>query len=232
MITPYDIQEKEFSRAVRGYKEDEVDAFLDKIIVEMERLIKENESLKATISDLENNIAERAKSDSTVADTLKSAQDLMKEISFSAEKRARLMIKDAELEASNIRKEARQKASEIEDENAMLKRNFDAFKNRYRNLLESELERFDTLTEEIYPDLTINDLEDLEVPEPEPAPEPKQEVSRSTMVSRPMPSRQQAKKPEAAAPVKKAAAPKDTIAGGPAAKKPDMDQTMIFRNKD
>ena len=208
MITPYDIQEKEFSRAVRGYKEDEVDAFLDKIIVDMEHLIKENESLKATISDLEGQLSEKNKSDGSVADTLKSAQDLMKEISFSAEKRARLMIKDAELDASNIRKEARQRAVEIEEENTILKRNFDAFKNRYRNLLESELERFDTLTSEIYPDLTINDLEDLEPPvsEPKPEPEPEKEKAESgTMVNQP------------------AARP---------ARKTDMDQTMVFGKKD
>ena len=31
MIRPIDIQEKEFSRAVRGYKEDEVNAFLELI---------------------------------------------------------------------------------------------------------------------------------------------------------------------------------------------------------
>ncbi|MBR2511770.1 MAG: DivIVA domain-containing protein [Firmicutes bacterium] len=206
MITPYDIQEKEFSRAVRGYKEDEVDAFLDKIIIEMEHLIKENESLKATVSDLEGQLTEKSSSDSSVADTLKQAQDLMKEISFSAEKRARLMIKDAELDASNIRKEARQKASEIEEENATLRRNFDAFKNRYRNLLESELERFDTLTSEIYPDLTINDLEDLEPQIPEAEPKIREKAKGAdTMVNRP-----------AAKPARKA----------------DMDQTMVFGKKD
>ncbi|MBQ2678117.1 MAG: DivIVA domain-containing protein [Firmicutes bacterium] len=206
MITPYDIQEKEFSRAVRGYKEDEVDAFLDKIIIEMEHLIKENESLKATVSDLEGQLTEKSSSDSSVADTLKQAQDLMKEISFSAEKRARLMIKDAELDASNIRKEARQKASEIEEENATLRRNFDAFKNRYRNLLESELERFDTLTSEIYPDLTINDLEDLEPQIPEAEPKIREKAKGAdTMVKRP-----------AAKPARKA----------------DMDQTMVFGKKD
>ena len=42
MITPIDIQEKVFTKAVRGYKEEEVDAFLDLIIVDMEKLIKEN----------------------------------------------------------------------------------------------------------------------------------------------------------------------------------------------
>ena len=206
MITPYDIQEKEFSRAVRGYKEDEVDAFLDKIIIEMEHLIKENESLKATVSDLESQLSEKGKADSSVADTLKQAQDLMKEISFSAEKRARLMVKDAELDASNIRKEARQRASEIEEENNILRRNFDAFKNRYKNLLESELERFDSLTSEIYPDLTINDLEDLETQIPEAGPEIREKANETdTMVSRP---------------------------AAKSARKADMDQTMVFGKKD
>ena len=202
MITPYDIQEKEFSRGVRGYKEDEVDAFLDKIIVEMERLINENESLKGTINDMEKRFVESSDANGSVADTLKSAQNLMKDISASAEKRAGLIIKDAELEASNIRKEARQRASEIEEENTMLKRNFDAFKNRYRNLLESELERFDTLTSEIYPDLTINDLEDLATVVPEPQ---KSRKESDTVVKQPV-----------AKPVRK----------------PDMDQTMVFAKKD
>ena len=31
MIRPIDIQEKEFSRAVRGYREEEVKAFLDEL---------------------------------------------------------------------------------------------------------------------------------------------------------------------------------------------------------
>ncbi|MBR6443849.1 MAG: DivIVA domain-containing protein [Firmicutes bacterium] len=203
MITPYDIQEKEFSRGVRGYKEDEVDAFLDKIIVDMEHLIKENEALKATISDLEKQLSEKGDTNSSVADTLKSAQNLMKEISFSAEKRARLMIKDAELEASNIKKEARQKVAQLEEENSTLKRNFDAFRNRYRNLLEAELERFDSLTNEIYPDLTINDLEDLETAVPEP--EPQENKTSDTMVKQP-----------AARPARRA----------------DMDQTMVFGKKD
>ena len=39
MITPLDIQNKEFSKAVRGYKEDDVDSFLDLITFDLERLI-------------------------------------------------------------------------------------------------------------------------------------------------------------------------------------------------
>ena len=44
MITPADIEYKEFTKAVRGYKEEEVDEFLDLIIVDMENLIRENKN--------------------------------------------------------------------------------------------------------------------------------------------------------------------------------------------
>ena len=41
MIRPIDIQEKEFSRAVRGYREEEVNEFLDAITLDMDRLLNE-----------------------------------------------------------------------------------------------------------------------------------------------------------------------------------------------
>ena len=41
MIRPIDIQEKEFTRAVRGYKEEEVNEFLDEITVDLDSLLNE-----------------------------------------------------------------------------------------------------------------------------------------------------------------------------------------------
>ena len=38
MITPKDIQSKQFARGVRGYREDEVDTFLDLMTLEFEKL--------------------------------------------------------------------------------------------------------------------------------------------------------------------------------------------------
>ncbi|MBR3034046.1 MAG: DivIVA domain-containing protein, partial [Firmicutes bacterium] len=38
MITPLDIQNKEFSRAVRGYNQEEVDLFLDEIMADYDKL--------------------------------------------------------------------------------------------------------------------------------------------------------------------------------------------------
>jgi len=41
-ITPMDIEQQEFSRSFRGYNEEEVDDFLDKIVKDYEELINEN----------------------------------------------------------------------------------------------------------------------------------------------------------------------------------------------
>ena len=46
MITPHDIQNKVFARGVRGYKEEEVDGFLDLLTADYERVIDENDNLK------------------------------------------------------------------------------------------------------------------------------------------------------------------------------------------
>jgi len=49
MITPLDIQNKEFSKGVRGYREEEVDSFLDLLTIDLEKLIGENATLKEEV---------------------------------------------------------------------------------------------------------------------------------------------------------------------------------------
>lgn len=53
-LTPADIRNKQFSttRLRPGYDEEEVDAFLDEVEVELDRLIQENEELRAKLAEL------------------------------------------------------------------------------------------------------------------------------------------------------------------------------------
>ena len=87
MITPLDIQNKEFSKVVRGYKEEEVDEFLDLITVDLEKVIAENVSLKEQVSSLQKDLTKYRASETAVLDTLEAAKALMGDISASAEKR-------------------------------------------------------------------------------------------------------------------------------------------------
>ena len=159
MIRPIDIQEKEFSRAVRGYKEDEVNAFLDEITLDLERLLNELRETKEENSRLVEELERHRGSEGTVVETLEAAKSLMADISASAQKRADILLKNAELDAELMKKEARETAEEIARESETIRTRFISFRTKYKQLLESELQRFDSLSMEIFPELGSDDFD-------------------------------------------------------------------------
>lgn len=150
MITPVDIEQKEFTRGVRGYKEEEVDTFLNLIILEMENLIRTNRELSDENSKLKEELATSRNTESEVLETLETAKRLMSEISASAEKRAEVLLKNAELDADLIRREARETSERFMDESKNIRTRVSALREKYKNLLEAELERFDMLSADIF----------------------------------------------------------------------------------
>lgn len=161
MIRPRDIQEKEFSRVVRGYKEEEVNQFLDELTVDMDRLLNELRETKEENSRLVSELERYRHSESTVVETLEAAKALMSDISSSAEKRAGILLKNAELDAQLMRKEAKDEADRIAEESRAMKNRFIDFRTKYKQLLQSELQRFESLSGEIFPELGIDDFDDL-----------------------------------------------------------------------
>lgn len=161
MIRPIDIQEKQFSRAVRGYKEEEVNVFLDEITLDLERLINELRQTKEENSRLVEELERHRGSEGTVLETLEAAKTLMADISASAEKRAEILLKNAELDAQLMQKEAKEMADRISEESSLMKARYIDFRSRYKKLLESELQRFESLSGDIFPELGIDDFDDL-----------------------------------------------------------------------
>ena len=161
MIRPIDIQEKEFSRAVRGYKEDEVNAFLDEITLDLERLLNELRETKEENMRLVEELERHRGSEGTVVETLEAAKSLMADISASAEKRADILLKNAELDAELMKKEARENAETIAKESEAIRERFISFRSKYKHLLESELARFESLSGELFPELGVSDFDDL-----------------------------------------------------------------------
>lgn len=161
MITPLDIQNQEFPKGVRGYREDEVDSFLDLITVDYEKLISENTSLKQQMKTLNAELARYRNTEAMVLETLEAAKALMGDISASAEKRAEILLKNAELDADRITREAKESAERLHDENTSLRNRLNVFRTRYKTLLESELEKFDTLSAELFADKDMDDLKNI-----------------------------------------------------------------------
>ncbi|MBR6529651.1 MAG: DivIVA domain-containing protein [Firmicutes bacterium] len=141
MITPADIEYKEFTKAVRGYKEEEVDEFLDLIIVDMENLIRENKKLKAELEKSRHQVEQHMNSETSVYQTLEAAKALMNDIAASAERRAEILLKNAEMEADLITKDAKESITLLTEEGNRLRSKIENLRNRYKRMLEEELER-------------------------------------------------------------------------------------------
>ncbi|MCQ2566246.1 MAG: DivIVA domain-containing protein [Clostridia bacterium] len=156
MITPLDIQNIEFSKAVRGYKEEEVDEFLDQLTKDLEQVLAERDALLLVKDELTAQLAEAntkvvnyQQQEGAVLTTLEAAKALMNDISTSAEKRAQILVMNAELDAQNIRRQAEESLGVLKDEETRLIQRVSNFKARYKSLLEGELEKFDDFSDEL-----------------------------------------------------------------------------------
>ena len=154
MITPIEIEEKDFSKKMRGYDMDEVDEFLDLIILDLQDLLVERETLLAENQKLKEENEEHIKSQKHVMETLDSAKRLMKDISDSAEKRADIIIQNAKMDAEIILNNARGAAPELPEDNGNeLYERINLFKSRYRQLLQDELNNLDNASHDLLTDL-------------------------------------------------------------------------------
>lgn len=102
MLSVAEIREVKFSRAVGGYKAEDVDVFLDKIEADytaFERMIKEYE-LK--VETLNSEIEGFKNSQSSIQSVLVSAQGLADQIVKEAKEKSEEIIKQAEINIENI----------------------------------------------------------------------------------------------------------------------------------
>lgn len=177
MIKPIDIDKKEFTRDKRGYNSREVDEFLDLIRIDYEKIMSDNRSMAHKIKFLEKQLEESQKSDTSMIETLETAKRLMADISASAERRAELMIRDAELEAENMILEAKSSVKQLSDEHIVLSNKVKRLRANYKRMLTAELEKMDQDEYDILSDLDRSDLaviDSLRAQEPS--------VSKSTLV--------------------------------------------------
>jgi cell division initiation protein len=138
-ITPLDIQQKQFPYKLRGFDDEEVYAFLELIREEMEDLLRENASLKENAIRLENQIKEHKDMETTLRETLVTAQQMVEEYKSNARKEAELIVKEAELRADAIVKDAQEKVIKIHEDIVDLKGIRRHFKEELKRLIEGHM---------------------------------------------------------------------------------------------
>lgn len=140
MLTPMDIHNKEFKKGFRGYSEEEVDEFLDKVVADFEKLYKENNETKERIAIVNEKIESYSSIEKTLQSTLIVAQSTADEVLSNARKKSDVIISEANEQAKRIIEDANNKVLEVNKEYEDLRKQVQIFKTRFKTLLESELE--------------------------------------------------------------------------------------------
>ena len=102
MMSPIEVRNQEFGRGIRGYKVQEVDAFMRKLAEDYEKLYQECMELKETVQRQEFELARYRKLESSVNETLLLAQKTAEEVKQEAQKEAELLVKTAKLKVSEM----------------------------------------------------------------------------------------------------------------------------------
>lgn len=141
---------EKFNRTLRGYDPVEVNAFLDQVIGQVEKMVSEGKIKDAKIRELKNveleNKALREKlmqyerMENTLNKAILMAQKTSEQIKLNAIKESETILEDAKRNASRIVNESLLRAEKTEMEANMLKRNINIFKRRLRSIIEEQLE--------------------------------------------------------------------------------------------
>src|SRR5262249_49037859 len=106
-ITALDIQQMVFKTGFRGYDKEEVNRFLEEIAETVEELNRENAIQREKIAFLEQQLTELKRTEATLSNTLVSAQSLAEAVKRSAQRESELDIKEAQLKAGEMIRQAR-----------------------------------------------------------------------------------------------------------------------------
>ncbi len=136
-ITPIDIQQMIFQVKFRGYDRDEVNRFLEELALTVENLNRDNSALRDKLSITEQQVSDLRRTESTLSNTLVSAQTLAEDVKRSAQRESDLIVKEAELKGSEIIRQARVSLADMQRSLSDLQKQRLMMVERFRSTLRS-----------------------------------------------------------------------------------------------
>jgi len=137
MLKPRDLAKVEFKRVWRGYSEKEVDEFVQKVVTEYEALYQKNQELEEEIRALKERIRKYEQSEGQLEEALALARQMHEDLKSAAEQRAAAIVAQARIQAFGVLRRARDELEARTAQVAELVRQEEAFRSRFRGLLES-----------------------------------------------------------------------------------------------
>ncbi len=195
MLRPEDIMNQRFEKVSKGYRMEEVDDFLDKVVADYAKLQEANIDLERKLEVVADKLEEYRQSEESLKTVLVGAQKLGDSIVREAKAKSEVMMQEATAKAAGIVSEAEAKASTmlseaqktsdemLGDTKAELKREQETlaalnkevseFKNNLLEMYREHLELISKLTDD------EEELEEIEDEETEVAEEADSEEEKS-----------------------------------------------------
>jgi len=138
-ITPLEVKRQQFKKSMRGYDPVEVETFLEMVSNEMEDLIRENKVQSDKILQQDTQLIDYKTIEKTLQQTLMQAQETSGKSIENSKREAEIIIKEAEVKASQIIEKARLDFAHVKEEISQLKARKESVLSRLKVLLSSEL---------------------------------------------------------------------------------------------
>ncbi|MDQ3698686.1 MAG: DivIVA domain-containing protein [Gemmatimonadota bacterium] len=164
-LTPVDVRNMDFGRALRGYDPVRVEDFRDKVASELESVIRLNQELETKGKGLVEQLRAYRERDKALNEALVAAQQLRSEIREQAEREAQLMLREARAEGDRLLDAARSEIRKVEVDLQALERTRRAFVGQLRALVDRHLQELDAI-EAVTPSRVTEPAEQEQPPRP------------------------------------------------------------------
>jgi cell division initiation protein len=152
-VSPLEIRQKTFEKNFRGYQTEEVNAFLQTLSQEWERMMDDNKELRIKLEATEKEVTKLREVETSLYKTLKTAEDTGANVIEQARMAADLHLKESQLRAEAMMNEAKSKAKDtIEESDERAKQIVEEMEDRLRILVES-YKKLESTREDLLADL-------------------------------------------------------------------------------
>lgn len=145
MITPLEVQNKDFGKTLNGYNKHEVDEFMVEVSQKLELSLIEEENSKKRLKDLEGQLEKFLSIETSLKGALIIAEETSRGVKKNADEKAKLVIMDAEINAKKIIDDANNEAIEVRHRIQDLNKEYISFKMKFKAMISAQLDTIDKM---------------------------------------------------------------------------------------
>lgn len=136
---------RKFDKSFNGYNIDQVNAFVDDVIVKVDDMITKMKRKDLEIDRLNKELEHYKNMDATLNRAVVVAEEAASKYKDVSINESDLIVSEAKKNANRIINDALMKAEKIEEDANRLRRNIITYKRRIRNLMDQQMEIVDDL---------------------------------------------------------------------------------------